>query len=238
MTVGRSRRIAPIRLAAVLAGAFMIILGASPAASAHVQVSGTDATPGGYGLLTFRVPTESDTASTTEVIINFPKDTPIVSVSVAPVPGWTATVHTARLDKPVKTDDGQVDEYITKVDWKADSARTAIKPGQFGLFNLSAGPLPRTSKITFPTDQRYSNGTVVAWDQIATGSAEPDHPAPALQLSSGSASPGSAASQPAAAGDAPGNAPGNTLGVIAVVLAAVAVVMAAIALLRTRRSTG
>lgn len=236
MTTGRSRRIAPIRPAAVLAGALMIILGAAPAASAHVQVSGTDTTPGGYGLLTFRVPTESDTASTTEVIIHFPKDTPIVSVSVAPVPGWKATVHTARLDKPVRTDDGQVDEYITKVDWKADSARTAIKPGQFGLFDLSAGPLPRTSEITFPTDQRYSNGTVVAWDQVATGSAEPDHPAPALQLTS--RSDATAASRPAAAGDAPGNTPGTALGVIAVVLAAVAVVIAAIALLRTRRSTG
>lgn len=230
------------RMVMVLAGALMITIGAAPVASAHVQVSGTDATPGGYGLLTFRVPTESDTASTTEVIINFPRDTPIVSVSVAPVPGWKATVHTARLDKPVKTDDGPIDEYVTKVDWKADSAHTAIKPGQFGLFNLSAGPLPRTSKITFPTDQHYSNGTVVAWDQVATGTVEPDHPAPALQLRSGQASPGPAASESANPGDTaghtPADAPANTLAVIGVVLAAVAVVIATIALLRTRRPTG
>lgn len=222
------------RLIAVLVGAVMIIIGATPAASAHVQLSGTGAVPGGYGLLTFRVPTESDTASTTEVVINFPRDTPIVSVSVAPVPGWRATVRTARLDKPVTTDDGQLDEYVTKVDWRADSARTAIKPGQFGLFNISAGPLPRTSKLTFPTDQRYSDGTVVAWDQIGTGAAEPDHPAPALRLTPTSTSPTAGAT----AASAPDTAPGNALGVVGVVLAAVAVVIAAIALLRTRRSTG
>lgn len=232
MTIGG--RVAPTRLVAVLVGAVMLIIGATPVASAHVQLSGTDATPGGYGLLTFRVPTESDTASTTEVVINFPRDTPIVSVSVSPVPGWKATVRTARLDKPVKTDDGPIDEYVTKVDWKADSARTAIKPGQFGLFNLTAGPLPRTSKITFPTDQHYSDGTVVAWDQIGTGAAEPDHPAPALQLRPTTASATAAATSPGAADAAPGSA----LGVIGVVLAAVAVVIAAIALLRTRRSTG
>ena len=36
---------------------------AVPAAAAHVTVSSQDAAPGGYGKLTFRVPNESDTAS-------------------------------------------------------------------------------------------------------------------------------------------------------------------------------
>lgn len=228
------RRTTVVRMLAVLAGAVMIIIGAAPAASAHVEVSGTDARQGAEALLTFRVPTESDTASTTEVIINFPRDTPIVSVAVARVPGWNATVRTAHLDRPVKTDDGTIDTYVTAVDWRADSARTAIKPGQFVLFNLSAGPLPRTSKITFPTEQRYSNGTVVDWDQIGTGSAVPDHPAPALQLTPETPSATQTAPQPAATGDPSGNA----LGVTGVVLAVIAVVIAAIALLRSRHPTG
>lgn len=231
MIIGSLRQPGPARCLAILACAAMIVIGIAPVAAAHVRVSAVDAAPGGYGLLTFRVPTESDTASTTEVIISFPKKTPIASASVAPVPGWTATVHTTRPDKPVQTDNGQIDEYVTTVDWKADSARTAIKPGQFGLFNISAGPLPKSSKVTFPTDQRYSNGTVVSWDQIATGSAAPEHPAPTLQLaSSGASSPGPTAAPPTANAGAT-----NTMGVVALILGVVAVVIATIALLRTRR---
>lgn len=228
-TIGRT---IPARLVIAAAAAVVIMVGLAPNAAAHVRLSATDATPGGYGLLTFRVPTESDTASTTEIVINFPKNTPITSVSVAPVTGWTATVATGKLAKPVQTDDGPVSSYVTRVDWKADSAKSAIKPGQFGLFNISAGPLPKRSGIAFPTDQHYSNGTVVAWDQLATGTTEPDHPAPLLQLS-GSPTPAPRADptvQPATSGNT-----ADPLGVIGVALAAVAVVIAITALLRTRR---
>ncbi|QGN35366.1 DUF1775 domain-containing protein [Microlunatus sp. Gsoil 973] len=207
----------------------MIIVGLPAAASAHIRVSATDATPGGYGLLTFRVPTESDTASTTEVIINFPVSTPITSVSVAPVDGWTARVQTGRLDKPVHTDDGPVEAYVKRVVWRADSPAGAIKPGEFGLFNLMAGPLPRTATVAFPTDQHYSDGTVVSWNQLPTGAAEPDHPAPVINLS-GPATASPAPEQAVVASPVPGR-----LAVIGIAVAAVALVIAIIAVLRTRR---
>jgi len=210
------------------------MIGTTPSASAHVRLSATDASPGGYGLLTFRVPTESDTASTTEIVINFPRKTPITSVSVARVAGWTAKIETARLKKPIQTDDGPVSSYVTRLDWKADSATAAIKPGQFGLFNISAGPLPKTSGIPFPTDQHYSDGTVVAWDQIASGTVEPDHPAPVLELSADqSASPTPATSAPATSTSSAG-ASADPLGVIGIALGVVAVVVAILALWRTR----
>ena len=77
---------------------------ASPAL-AHVEVSGTDAGQGGYGVATFRVPSESDTASTTELRVTLPDDTSILSASVQPKPGWAATV-TKNLTTPQKDDDG------------------------------------------------------------------------------------------------------------------------------------
>jgi uncharacterized protein YcnI len=226
---GFGRR-APVRILLAAAAAIMIMVGLAPAASAHVRLSATDAAPGGYGLLTFRVPTESDTASTTEIVISFPRNTPITSVSTAAVTGWTATVVTAKLDKPMRTDDGPVSSYVTRVDWKADSGRTAIPPGQFGLFNLTAGPLPEAATVAFPTDQHYSDGTVVHWNQLQTGSAEPDHPAPLLQLAPAATT--SPAPSPAAASPAGNNS--ETLAVIAIALAVVAVVIAIMALLRTR----
>lgn len=227
-----SGRMIPARLAIASAAAVVIMVVLTPYASAHVRLSATDASPGGYGLLTFRVPTESDTASTTEIVISFPKKTPITSVSIAPVTGWTAKVETAKLDKPIQTDDGPVSSYVTRVDWKADSARSAIKPGEFGLFNITAGPLPKTYDIPFPTDQHYSNGTIVSWDQIATGTVEPDHPAPLLQLSEDQSS--NATPAPTAQPTTPAATPADPLGVIGIALGAVAVLIAILALLRTR----
>jgi uncharacterized protein len=229
------------RFGLALLAALLLGIVTSTTASAHVRVSSTDASRGGYGLLTFRVPTESDTASTTAVIIDFPTDTPLTSVSVLPVTGWTATRTIRKLPHPEKTDDGAVDSYVARLTWKADSARFAIKPGEFGLFAITAGPLPDRASIAFPTTQRYSDGSTVAWDQIATGQgAEPEHPAPVVQLpaaasgaTTGPASPATARSSADAASGAAGGP--NGLSVAALVLAGVAVIAAVIALFRTRR---
>lgn len=222
---------AAVRLLIVVAAAVVIMIGLTPYASAHVRLDATDATPGGYGLLTFRVPTESDTASTTEIVINFPKHSPITSVSVAPVAGWRTKVETAKLGKPIQTDDGPVDSYVTRLVWKADSAGSAIKPGQVGLFTITAGPLPNTSGIPFPTDQHYSDGTVVSWDQLAAGNVEPDHPAPVLELST--AHPGGATPAATDPSNSPGSSP-DPLGAVGIALGVIAVLLAILALLRTR----
>lgn len=226
-----------LRVAAGLAlGTAAVLVGAT-AASAHVHVDGDDATRGGYGVLTFRVPTESATASTTELTVTLPSDHPIASVSVQPVAGWTATVTTAKLAKPITTDDGQLTTYASRVDWKADAA-AAIKPGEFQEFAISAGPLPDVASLTLPATQRYSDGTVVEWNQIASGSAEPEHPAPVLTLSAaeGSTTPTATAEPAAASSDGSGTA-ALAVAIVAAVAALAALVVAIIGLLRgSRRS--
>ena len=232
-----ARSLAQLRfraLAAILLGLALSLVAVAPA-SAHVRVSSTDAVRGGYGVLTFRVPTESDTASTTALIITLPTDTPIGSVSTQPVPGWTATRTVKKLAKPIKTADGEIDSYVARITWKADAQRYGIKPGEFGLFNISAGPLPDTDSITLPTVQRYSDGSSVAWDEIASGSgAEPEHPAPAIELSP-AATASAAASAPAAGSENRTTKGTDWLSPLAVGLAAIAVIISAIALLRSRR---
>lgn len=89
--------------------------------------------------------------------------------------------------------------------------------------------------------QTYSDGVVVNWNEVATGSAEPENAAPVLQLaaagagdhSSGGAGP-DAAAEPAAVTQ---DAPGLGVGIAGIALAAVALVVAVVSLLR-RRSTG
>jgi len=177
------------RMGVVTAGAGLGVLGLAASASAHVTVIGdSGVTQGGWGVITFRVPTESATASTTEVRVAFPSTTPISFASVQPVAGWTAKVTTKKLATPVKTDDGTLDTYVSEVDWKATSPASAIKPGQFQMFNISAGPMPKAASVSFPATQVYSDGKVVRWNEISQGGAEPDHPAPTLTLASDAAS--------------------------------------------------
>lgn len=226
------RRGATLIGAGLVGAAAAVLLGVT-AASAHVHVDGEDATRGGYGVLTFRVPTESDTASTTEVTVTMPTTTPIASASVQPVAGWTATVSTAKLAKPITTDDGQVSTYVSKVDWKADAA-AAIEPGQFQEFAISVGPLPDAAEVAFPTLQTYSDGSTVNWNETASGSAEPEHPVPVLTLERESVPIDSGAKK---VFDPSLTIATMAVGIAAVVAALAALIVAIIALLRgSRRS--
>jgi uncharacterized protein YcnI len=230
----------PFRAALAVAGATAVVLalGIGPA-SAHVSVSSTDAAPGGFGELTFRVPTESDTASTVSLRVQLPADKPLAFVSVKPVPGWTVKETTEKLDPPVTDDDGnQVTEAVTEVSWTADSG-AGIKPGEYQTFSISAGPLPDSESLTLPTIQGYDDGTEVAWiEPTAEGQAEPERPAPVLELTAADASgSGGATADPA---PAPGSGPsdvavaGLVVGGIGLLVAVVALV---VALGSRRRST-
>jgi uncharacterized protein YcnI len=179
----RNRRTAArTALVALVAATVGAIAFAAPA-SAHVTVNSTDATQGGYAKVVFRVPTESDTVSTTKVEVFLPDATPIASVATMPVPGWTAVSTKKKLATPLKTDDGEVTEAVTTVTWTASQA-AAIKPGEFQEFPLSLGPLPKTDQLVLKAIQTYSDGNVVRWiEEQAPGAAEPQNPAPVLKLS-------------------------------------------------------
>src|ERR1700761_6031152 len=111
--------------------AVTLALGTVPA-FAHVTVDAPGATQGGSDqIITFRVPTESDTASTTELKVALPTDTPIASVLVQPVPGWSFTETSTKLAHPIVTDDGDITEAVSEIDWKADSSASYIAPEQF-----------------------------------------------------------------------------------------------------------
>lgn len=212
------RRSAIGAVVAVLLALVAVLAFAGPA-SAHVTVSSSDATQGGEGVLTFRVPTESDTASTTKVAVQLPTATPIASVLVQPTPGWTAKTVTGKLATPIKNDDGDtVTEAVTEIDWTADSAATAIKPGEFDEFVIEAGPLPHVPTLRFAAIQTYSDGSVVKWiESPAPGStAEPEHPAPVLTLGAAPVTTHTAA--PASKGSSSTGA--TVLAVVALVVAA------------------
>ena len=81
-------RRAGLRAAAISAASALVLVGVANSASAHVTVSSPDAKPGGYAKLVFRVPSESDTASTTKLVVTLPKDHLFASVSAQVKDGW------------------------------------------------------------------------------------------------------------------------------------------------------
>ena len=166
----------------VVVAALSAVLTVASAASAHVTVQPGSAAKGSSSTFSFSVPHEEDDANTVKLEVTFPTKTPIASVSVKPMPGWTITTEKTKLAKPVKTDDGDVTEAVSKITWTATAG--GLQPGEFDLFTVSAGPLPTNAKqLTFPTLQTYSNGDVVRWIQATVkGTPEPDFPVPTLTL--------------------------------------------------------
>ena len=175
----------PFRRLAVLALATLTALAASVAvagvASAHVTVSSTDAAPGGFGKLTFRVPNESDAASTVSLRIQIPPEAALASLRAQPVPGWTVTLTESNLDEPLDNHGQQITTYVSIVEFRAE-AGGGIGPGEFQEFALSGGPFPDVEEITLPALQGYSDGSEVAWIEPTVDGQEPEHPAPVLTL--------------------------------------------------------
>lgn len=167
-----------------LVGAAVAALVALPAASAsaHVHVTPSTTASGSYAELVFKVPNEKPAASTTKVVVTLPQDRPLTSVSVKPVPGWTATVTQDPLPTPVTVDGTTLTKAPHLVTWTASSGG-AIAPGQYQTFAISAGPLPAPGQLLLPVAQTYSDGSVVEWaDPQAAGAPEPEHPAPSLEV--------------------------------------------------------
>jgi uncharacterized protein YcnI len=217
-----------LRLASALAAALAaVVLTAIPAA-AHVTVSSPDATPGGFGKLVVRVPTESDTSSTTKVEVQFPADTPFAFVSTKPHPGWTVASTDRKLAKPITAEGFTLTKAVATVTWTAADPAAGIAPGQFDEFELSLGTFPSdVDAVSFPTTQTYSDGTVVVWDQPAVkGQDEPEHPMPTLELA---ASP--QAADPAALATDSSDGTARWLTGAALVVAVIALVLAVLSLL-------
>ena len=171
-----------------------------------MTVSPSSAQQGAFTTIAFRVPTESDKASTTKVDVHLDMNNPIATVDYQPVAGWTTKVTVSKLAKPITDDDGnQVTQAVSEIVWTANSAATAIKPGQFQEFPIELGPLPKTASIAFKTLQTYSDGSVVRWiDATPPGGPEPANPAPVLTLTAaGSGSSDSPGASAGAAGVAP-----------------------------------
>ncbi|MCX4098280.1 YcnI family protein [Nocardia sp. alder85J] len=223
-------------LLAALAGP---ALGAATAA-AHVTAAAPDAAPGGFAVVTLRVPDESATAGTVKLEVSLPQDHPFTEVRTEPTPGWDAAVRRTALPQPV--DDGEGGKVTDAVSTVTFTARdgAAIGPGQFGEFRLLLGALPKSGDVFLPAVQTYSDGTTVSWIERSADGTEAEHPSPVLHLGGpvaaghnhGGAAPAIAAESVGAPHDSSDTA--TVVATAALIIAVLGLVTAAYPLLRVR----
>ncbi|MEU1246457.1 YcnI family copper-binding membrane protein [Micromonospora arida] len=236
----RLRRTATAAAALAFTAAATAVLGFAGPASAHVTVNPKEATQGGYARVAFRVPNESDSASTTKLEVVLPENAPVGSVSTMPVPGWTVATEKRKVDPPIEVHGSQLTEAVSKITWTA-SGDSGVKPGQFQEFPVSLGPLPQVDSMVFKVLQTYSDGNISRWiDEPAPGAEEPENPAPVLTLAAaaapaGSATPTAGVASPDDDDDDDGNGLAVGLGVAGLVAGLAGLVLGGLAFARTRR---
>ena len=163
----------------------------APLAQAHVYVAADHPLRGGFAVVTFQVPNESENGSlTTEVKIGLP-DTE--SAKAAVTPGWNVVFERV----------GGTGAYRS-VSFVGTNG--GIGTGQFQVFAVSMR-LPDADSVLFPVVQTYADGTSVHWDQPRPPDGpEPEYPAPVLVLGTGPVAPperhGAPTAPPGSAGPA------------------------------------
>jgi uncharacterized protein YcnI len=152
-----------LRLAAACALSAAVLLLASPA-FAHVEIESDDAEAGQASTMTVSVPNERDDAGTVKLDLRFPEDATLTDVTAAQTAGWTAAVS----DTGIVWTGGP----LTGED-KVELTFTATLPDD-------------AEQLEFKALQTYDDGQVVRWiEATPEGGAEPEHPAPVLDLEGG-----------------------------------------------------
>jgi uncharacterized protein YcnI len=203
----------------VLVASSLVLLALAGPAGAHVTADPRELPAGGFAVISFRVPTESETASTTKLEVQLPANAPFAFVSVRPTPGWSHAETTATLPKPITTEDGEITEYTATITWEGGK----VAPGEFQQFDLSVGPIPDVDKLVFKAVQTYDDGEVVRWIEEAGAGEEAEHPAPSITVTK------AAASTPKQ-GDGGDDSDSDGLALIALVVGALGLVAGAAAL--------
>lgn len=210
-----------------------VLLFAGPAL-AHITVTPGSVPAGSAAVLTLNVPNEEAHADTVKVDVQIPTAHPIAQLLVEPVPGWTVAVRTITLAKPVTTDDGTFSQAVSEVIWSGGR----ILPGQFQSFTISADPVPTgISQLVLKAIQTYSNGDVVRWiDLPQPGQPAPDHPAPAVTLTTATA-PATASHASAPPAKPAGDGLSRVLALAGLLVAVLAGLLALMAVRQARRLT-
>ena len=167
-------------LAATALGAGALLALAGPlAAQAHVSVTPSDTAAGSYAVLEFASGHGCEGSPTTSFTVDIPES--ILSVTPTLKAGWTVEKVMVELDEPAEGAHGDpVTERVGQVFY---TAGTPVPDGYRDTFQVQV-LLPEDAageRLEFPVLQTCVEGET-AWDESAADGAEPEHPAPAIEV--------------------------------------------------------
>ncbi len=172
------------RAAVVAAGVGALTLGGALAANAHVSVIPDTTAAGSYALLTFGVPHGCDGSSTTKVAIKIPEQVNAVTPTVNP--NWDVQKVMVPLNPAVTDSHGN--QITERVDQVVYTAKTPLPDGYRDAFVLSLKvPDVAGQTLSFPTIQTCEVGETAWIEPTVEGQDEPDHPAPAFEVTAAAA---------------------------------------------------
>ena len=164
------------KLAVLLASAALI---APAGAQAHISLHPNTIPAGAFVTLNVRVPGEQEGAYAYKVDMLVPPG--FTEVDTQNVPGWSVKEVIVKPATPIQTDEGPVDEEVSRIIWTGDRSKLGrLENGTFIQFPLSI-TMPSNiagQSLAFKTVQYYSNGKVIHW--IGPPSAE--YPAPTINV--------------------------------------------------------
>jgi uncharacterized protein YcnI len=165
----------------IIAAALLTVgtLTGAASADAHVSLHPNTIPAGAFATLDVRVPGEQQGAYAYEVDMLVPPG--FTEIDTQSVPGWSVRKILVKPAQPIQTEDGPVDEEVSRIVWTGDRSKLGrIENGTFVQFPLSiAMPADLAGRsLAFKTVEYYSDGTAVHW----IGSPSAELPAPTVDV--------------------------------------------------------
>ncbi len=172
-----TKRMRPFAAAAVMG---WTALGLAGPAAAHVVFDQETAPAGQLAKAGLRIMHGCNGKPTTRVTIDLPPG--MMRLTPRMVPGWTVSVVTRPLEKPVMLHGFEVKVGPARIIWEGGS----LPDGAYEVFEFRAMmPDQPGATLVFPTRQDCPGGGVESWTQVAAPGEDPlklDTPAPTIKL--------------------------------------------------------
>ena len=170
-----------MKRSAIAAGVAAAVLAVPAVAAAHITVNPREAAPGGFSVMTVRVPNERDHKGTVKVDLRLPHG--FIFLSYKKVPGWKAKITKKKLSTPVTLEGLKIDREVTRVVWDLGNPKKdgIIRPDEFEEFPLSVrvpdGQPGQAARLLVPS-RPIAAASASPW----TGGPDADTPAPRVTL--------------------------------------------------------
>lgn len=224
----RDRRVVRLSAAALVVG----LVGLAGPASAHVSVTPSTTSAGGYAVLEFSVSHGCEDSPTTEVTIQLPPG--INAATPTRNPLWEVEKTTEQLDPPVTDEHGN--ELVERVASITYRALTPLPDGFRDTFEVSVQlPDDEGATLAFPTIQTCEQGES-AWIEVPQDGQDSDElelPAPSVVITE--AGEGDHHAGAAAAGAEDSESDNDALTIAALVAGLLGAALGAAALVGQRR---